>query len=127
MRILLLGKSDLVSQRLAMMFAGNADVTAVETAADTQTALEKMRFLPPGIVVMHASLPDEKAIRDLALLKMQYPAACLIVTGSERAEAYRRRWLDAGADYFFDLPTQLDDLMNMVRKTPPAAASKTAA
>ncbi len=110
-----------------MMLTGTSVVGVVETAADAEAALEVVRPLPPGIVVMHAPLPDARAIHCLALLKAQYPAACVIVTGSERAEAYRRRWLDAGADHCFDLTSQLDDLMDVIRKIPSAAASKTAA
>ncbi len=127
MKILLLGKSDLVRQRLAMMLAGAAAACSVETVANVEEALQTVLLPQPAIVVMNSLLPDAKAIRCIALLKEKYPATCVIVAGSERVEAYRRRWLEAGADYFFDLTTQFDDLISVIRQAVSVMESKTAA
>jgi hypothetical protein len=40
----------------------------------------------------------------------------LIVVSSNSSEPYRKRWLQAGADHFFDLSVQIDPMLNVVMR-----------
>jgi len=87
----------------------------VESIA-VEDAGQVMRLMQPEIVVMDARLPDESGCEALARARHACPSACLIVVSSYSSEPYRKRWLQAGADHFFDLSAQIDLLLNVVRR-----------
>ncbi|OJW95054.1 response regulator [Thiobacillus sp. 65-1402] len=115
MKLLLVESSTLLRERLAAMLAslGCAEIVESTAAEDTNRI---MRLVQPEIVVMDARLPDESGCEALARVRHACPSACLIVMSSYSSEPYRKRWLQAGADHFFDLSAQLDLLLNVVRR-----------
>lgn len=90
-------------------------VEIVETTA-MEEASQVIRVTQPEIVVMDAQLPDESGLEALARARAECPSACLIMVSFNSSEPYRKRWLQAGADYFFDLSAQIDPLLNAVRR-----------
>jgi len=115
MKLLLFEPSILLRERLAAMLAslGCAEIVESTAAEDTNRI---MRLMQPEIVVMGARRPDEGGCEALARARHACPSACLIVLSSYSSEPYRNRWLQAGADHFFDLSAQLDLLLNVVRR-----------
>jgi len=115
MKLLLVEPSILLRERLAAMLSSLGCAEIVESTAVEDTN-RIMRLMQPEIVVMDARLPDENGREALARARYACPAACLIVMSSYSSEPYRKRWLQAGADHFFDLSAQIDLLLNVVRR-----------
>lgn len=115
MKLLLVEPSTLLRERLAEMLASLHGVEIVETAA-VENARRAMRGMQAKIVVMNAPKPDENGLDALARLRSECPSACLIVVSSYSPEAYRKRWLQAGADHFYDLTAQTDLLLSTVTR-----------
>lgn len=113
MKLLLVEPSTLLRERLAAMLASLHGVEIVQTAK-VENARRAMRGMQPTVVVMDAPKPDESGLDALARLRSECPSACLIVVSSYSPEAYRKRWLEAGADHFYDLSAQIDLLLNTV-------------
>lgn len=116
MKLLLVEPSILLRERLTAILAsiGSAGMLEVSTAED---AGQLVREMQPEIVVMDAHLPDASSLEALARVRSESPSACLIVVSFHTSEPYRKRWLQAGADHCFDLPMQIDQLMNVVCTT----------
>jgi len=115
MKLLLVEPSILLRERLAAMLASLGCAEIVESTAVEDTN-RIMRLMQPEILVMDARLPDESGCEALARARVACPSACLIVVSSYSSEPYRKRWLQAGADHFFDLSAQIDLLLNVVRR-----------
>jgi DNA-binding NarL/FixJ family response regulator len=115
MKLLLVEPSPLLRERLAEMLASLHGVEIVKTAA-VEHASQAMQGMQPEIVVMDARKPDQDGLEALARLRSESPSACLIVVSSYSPEAYRKRWLQAGADHFYDLSAQTDLLLNTVTR-----------
>jgi DNA-binding NarL/FixJ family response regulator len=115
MKLLLVEPSILLRERLAVMLASLGCAEIVESIA-VEDANRIMRLMQPEIVVMDARLPDDGGRAALARARCECPSACLIVVSSYSSEPYRKRWLQAGADHFFDLSAQIDLLLNVVRR-----------
>lgn len=114
MRLLLIEPSDLLRERMAAMLAGLGCAEIIE-AASVEEAAQFILVLRPEIVIVDAGLPDRHALDALAWARAESPAACLVVVSVHSAEPYRKRWLQAGADDFFDLSAQIDGLVKRVR------------
>lgn len=115
MKLLLVEPSILLRERLAAMLTSLGCVEIVETTA-VEDAGQVIRAMQPEIVVMGAQLPDESGLEALARARSECPSACLIVVSSYSSEPYRKRWLQARADHFFDLSAQIDQLLNVVMR-----------
>lgn len=115
MKLLLVEPSTLLRERLAAMLASLHGVEIVQ-AAGVENAHRAMRGMQPKVVVMDAQKPDETGLEALAKMRTECPSACLIVVSSYSPEAYRKRWLEAGADHFYDLSAQIDLLLNTVTR-----------
>ena len=113
MKLLLVEPSILLRERLAAMLTSLGCVRIVETTA-VEDASQIVRAMQPEILVMSAQLPDESGLEALARARSECPSACLIVVSSYSSEPYRKRWLQAGADHFFDLSAQIDLLLDVV-------------
>lgn len=127
MKLLLIEQSTVLSERLAGILADLDCVEAVETAGTIEDATRVLRPMRPEIVVMDANRPDGSGIEALARVKAEDPSVCVIVVSYDSSEPYRKRWLQAGADYCFDISIQIDQLLNAVRRLASAPASCTMA
>lgn len=115
MKLLLVEPSILLRGRLAAMLTSLGCVEIVETTA-AEDASRVILAIQPEVVVMDAHLPDEAGLEALARARSTCPSACLIVVSSNSSEPYRKRWLQAGADHFFDLSVQIDPMLNVVMR-----------
>lgn len=115
MKLLLVEPSILLRERLAAMLSSLHGVEIVEIAA-LEHASRAMRGVQPEVVVMGAQKPDEGGLEELARARFECPSACMIVVSSYSPEVYRKRWLQAGADHFYDLSAQIDLLLNTVTR-----------
>ncbi len=115
MRLLLIEPSVLLRERLVAMLADLGCAEVIE-ATSIEEASQLIMALRPEIVVADAGLPDRRSLDALAWARAKCPAAWLVVVSTHAAEAYRKRWLQAGADEFFDLSAQVDGLAKRVRQ-----------
>lgn len=115
MKLLLVEPSTLLRERLAAMLASLHGVEIMEIAA-LENASSVMWGAQPEVVVMGARQPDDSGLEALARARFECPSACMIVVSSYSPEAYRKRWLQAGADHFYDLSAQTDLLLNTVTR-----------
>jgi DNA-binding NarL/FixJ family response regulator len=114
MRLLLIEPSALLRERLAAMLA-NLGCAEILGAGSVEEAARSIPVRRPDIVIVDAGLPDRSALDALAWARAECPLAWLVVVSAHSAELYRKRWLQAGADDFFDLSTQIDGLVKRVR------------
>lgn len=115
MKLLLVEPSILLRERLAAMLSSLHGVEIVEVAA-IGNASGAIWGVPPEVVVMGAQKPDESGLEELARARFECPSACMIVVSSYSPEVYRKRWLQAGADHFYDLSAQIDLLLHTVTR-----------
>lgn len=115
MKLLLVEPSVLLRERLAAMLSSLHGVEIVEVAA-LENAGSAMRGVQPEVVVMGAQKPDDGGLEALTRARFECPSACMIVVSSYSPEVYGKRWLQAGADHFYDLSTQIDLLLNTVTR-----------
>lgn len=113
MKLLLVASSIFLRKRLAAILDCLECVEIFETTVVNEISQE-MLAMQPEMVVMNAQLPDENGLETMTRIRSEYPSACVIVISCNSSELYRRRWLQAGADYCFDRAVQIDQFLDLV-------------
>jgi DNA-binding NarL/FixJ family response regulator len=106
--VLIADDSALVRERLADMIAELEGVELVGQAHDADTALEAIRRLKPHVMILDIRMPGGSGIQVLEAAKQEMgPPVAIMLTAFPYAQ-YRRKCLEAGAEYFFDKSSEFE-------------------
>ncbi len=112
-RVLVVEDSPLISSALRILLeAGGYDVSVADTA---RSAVEVGTLLPPDVVLLDLTLPDEDGLSVLADLRarMVNPSVKLAMTGHDD-EATRERCIAAGCDDVLIKPVPARELLRII-------------
>lgn len=109
MRVLVVDDTTSVRERIAAMISGLAGVEVVEQAVDGVSGLACIATRVPDVLVLDIRMPRMNGFQLLDAIKHRTARPVSIVV-SNHAE-YRRHALLAGASFFYDKSTQIDDLL----------------
>jgi DNA-binding NarL/FixJ family response regulator len=116
MRIFIADDSEILRERLVEILSGIEGVLIVGQGGDTLEVIEAVGELKPDIVILDIRMPNGNGIVVLETLKkMQSPPLIIMFTNFPYLQ-YRKRCLDAGADFFFYKATEFEKLVDTVRK-----------
>jgi DNA-binding NarL/FixJ family response regulator len=125
MRILIVDDSPVVRERLAALLAELEGVEVVGQAQDVVGAVAAIRALRPDVVTLDIRMPGGNGIEALAEVKKVQPAPIVIMLTNYPYPQYRKKCLDAGADYFLDKSTEFEQVAQILKSHQPAAVLQT--
>jgi DNA-binding NarL/FixJ family response regulator len=111
-----------VRQRLAAQLSELESVELVGQAGDAHAALEAIWQLRPDVVVLDIRMPGGSGLQVLEALKRDTPAPTVIMLTAFPYPQYRRKCLEAGAEYFFDKTTEFERVARVLREMSESAA-----
>jgi len=114
MHIFLVEDSDLIRERLYAMLGGLPGVEVVGHAATAADAIAALLRLKPDVAVLDIKLKAGTGIEVLRAIKHSMPALDVIVLTNYATEEYRKRCLEAGAEYFLDKTNEFDQLPSIL-------------
>jgi len=113
MKVLVADDSKPIRDRLVERLLRLPDVQVAE-AVDTTEALQKMHSFHPAVVVLDIRMPGGGGIKALFAIKKDFPAVTVIMMTSYPYAQYRRKCLEAGADFFFDKSTEFEQVAETI-------------
>jgi DNA-binding NarL/FixJ family response regulator len=116
LRVFIADDSDLVRERLATMIAELEAVELVGQAEDAPGALEAIQGLKPDVAVLDIRMPGGNGIQILEEVKACEVAPVVIMLTAFPYPAYRKKCLEAGADFFFDKSTEFDRVAQVIQQ-----------
>ncbi len=116
MRILLVDDSPVVRERLAALLAEVEGVEVVGQAQDAPEAVAAIRALQPDVVTLDIRMPGGNGIDALAEVKKLQPTPVIIMLTNYPYPQYRKKCLDAGADYFLDKSTEFEQVAQILKR-----------
>ena len=116
--VFIVDDSPVVRERLARMIAELPGVDIVGQAEIAFEALNAIRKLKPGVVVLDISMPGSSGIYVLETLKREEPCPLVIMLTNFSHDQYRRKCLQLGADYFFDKTSEFEKVIEVLRDLP---------
>ncbi len=91
------------------------DVEVVGQAEDGLQAIDSIRKLKPDAVVLDIQMPKGSGIEVLQKIKIGEPSPTVIMLTNYPYPQYRKRCMDAGADFFFDKSAEFDEAIKALR------------
>jgi DNA-binding NarL/FixJ family response regulator len=116
LKVFVADDSALVRERLAELISEIEGVEVVGQAGDAHEALEGIRLLRPDAVVLDIRMPGNNGIQVLEAMKKSTAAPVVIVLTAFPYPQYRKKCLEAGADYFFDKATEFEQVAEVLKK-----------
>jgi DNA-binding NarL/FixJ family response regulator len=122
MRLFIADDSEILRSRLVDMLSEIKGINIVGEAKDSKEAVKAIQALNPDVVILDIRMPGGDGILALdAIKKGKKKHPKVIVFTNYPYLQYRKRCMDAGADYFFYKALEfgeLIELMKILAKTP---------
>lgn len=115
MRVFIVEDSEALRVRLSRTISSIPHVEVVGFADNAVDALERISKTKPDAIVLDIHLKSSTGYQVLHGLKAQMPSPTIIVLTNYPYPQYRARYLQAGADYFFDKSNEIDQVVTTLR------------
>ncbi|MGA9351401.1 MAG: response regulator transcription factor [Anaerolineae bacterium] len=116
LKVFVADDSTLVRERLAELISEIEGVEVVGQAGDARQALEAIQHLRPDAVILDIRMPGNNGIQVLEAIKKSAAAPVVIVLTVFPYPQYRKKCLEAGAEYFFDKATEFEQVAEVLKK-----------
>ena len=115
MRIFIADDSELLRVRLVDMLSEIEGIEIVGQAQESLDAIESIEKLNPHVVILDVRMPQGDGIKVLEAIKKNLQSPKVIIFTNYPYPQYRKRYMDAGADFFFDKSTEFEKLVDTVK------------
>ena len=116
MRVFIVDDSAMLRDRLVTMLSEVSEVQLIGQAADPTEAMAAIGTLKPDAVVLDIQMPGGSGITVLQHIKKKNdPAPVVMMLTNFPYRQYRKRCLEAGADYFLDKSTEFDRVREILQ------------
>lgn len=116
MKVFIVDDSTLVRERLAALISEIEGMEVVGQAGNAPEALQAIQHFRPDAVILDIRMPGNNGIQVLEAIKEKNVAPVVIVLTAFPYPQYRKKCLEAGAEYFFDKATEFEQVAEVLKK-----------
>jgi len=117
MRVIIADDSEILRSRLIEMLTEIEGIEIVAEAKDTKEAIETTRAHHPDVLIMDIRMPGDDGIVAIeAIKKGKRNKPKIIVFTNYPYLQYRKRCMEAGADFFFYKALEFEKLMALIKE-----------
>jgi DNA-binding NarL/FixJ family response regulator len=116
LKVLIVDDSELLRQRLIEMLEELKDVEIIGQAERVVQAKNLARQLKPDSVILDLQMPDGNGIDVLRDIKKQDMSPVVIIFTNYPYPFFRKKCLEAGADFFFDKSTEFEKMFEVLKQ-----------
>ena len=114
MNIFLVEDSSLLRERLIRTLTGIHGVQISGYADTAEDAIQSIRQTNPDTIILDIRLRQGTGFQVLQSVKVRGRPPIVIVLTNFAYQQYRTKYLDAGADYFFDKSNEFDQVITVL-------------
>jgi DNA-binding NarL/FixJ family response regulator len=114
--VFIVDDSQALRERLVSMFAEIEGVEVLGQARNVAEALEGVRALRPGVVILDIQMPGGSGIDVLREIKQAADPPVVLMLTNHAFPQYRRKCMELGADYFLDKTRDFHRLPEIFRQ-----------
>ncbi len=114
-RLLLVDDHQVVRSGLRMLLGGEKDVEIVGEAGTGREALDAVRLVEPGVVLMDIGLPDMSGIEATRQRKSINPRVAVVALTIHEDKEYFFKMLEAGAEGYVPKRAAPEELLTAIR------------
>jgi len=116
MRILIADDSKIFRAYLIDLLSRIEGIEIAGQAEDSPAAVEAIEKLKPDVAILDIRMPKGDGILALETIKRNKVNPETIMFTNYPYPQYRKKCMDAGADYFFDKSTEFEKLVEVLKK-----------
>ncbi len=116
MKVLIVDDSAIMRERLKTMISEIMELENISQAEDVLGAITSFQKLNHEAVILDIRMPGGSGIDVLQKIKKGDPSPLVIVLTNYPYPQYRRKCIDAGADFFFDKSTEFDRVGEVLKQ-----------
>ena len=114
-RILVVDDHPLLREGVAAVLTGKSDLTIVGEASDGPEAIEKFRALQPDVTIMDLQMPLMSGIDAMRAIRLERPAARIVLLTTFMGDVLAQRALKAGASAYLLKEQVRRELADIIR------------
>jgi len=114
--VFIVDDSAVFRERLIDMLSELKGVEIVGEAGGPHEAIKAIQKLKPDAVILDIRMPGGNGIEVLKKIKKDKPAPMVIMLTNYPYPQYRKKCMDAGADFFFDKSTEFEKVTEVLKK-----------
>jgi DNA-binding NarL/FixJ family response regulator len=115
-KIFLVDDSEVVIERLKTILSEIEEVKVIGQANNPFDAINGIRELHPDAVILDLQMPGGSGIGVLLSIKQHHSAPTVLVLTNYPYPQYRKKCLEAGADFFFDKSTEFERIPEVLKE-----------
>jgi DNA-binding NarL/FixJ family response regulator len=115
-RVLVVDDQPLMREGVAAVLTGKPDLTIVGEASNGREAIEKFRALQPDVTLMDLQMRLMSGIDAMCAIRLESPAARIVVLTRFAGDVLARRALKAGASAYVLKECVRTDLVDIIRE-----------
>jgi DNA-binding NarL/FixJ family response regulator len=116
MKVLIVDDSAIVRERLKDMLSEINGLEDINQAKDKAEAVSFFQKWHPEVVILDIRIPGGSGIDVLREIKQDSQPPLTLVLTNYPYPQYRRKCLEAGADYFFDKSTEFEKVTEVLKQ-----------
>lgn len=115
MRILIADDSELLRERLVDILTEIEEIEVVGQEENVTKVITAIERLKPDLIILDIQMPGGNGISVLEAVKKREKSPIVIMFTNFPYLQYRKKCLDAGADFFFYKATEFEKLIDAIR------------
>lgn len=114
LNVFLVEDSAVLRERLKQLISAIPHVSITGFADNASGAIEQIAKSPPDVIVLDIQLKQSSGYEVLQQVKRRNAGPYVIVLTNYSYPQYRAKYMQAGADYFFDKSVEMDRLVHVI-------------
>lgn len=115
MKIFIADDSPRLCEQMVSLLAKMKGIEVVGQAHDTVEAFDAIRVLNPDVLILDIRMNGGGGINLLEKVKQEMTPTVVIMLTNSVIAPYRKRCLEAGADFFLDKSTELRQALEIIQ------------
>ena len=116
MKVFIVDDSRAFQKELINLLSKLKEVEIVGKAQDSVKAMEAIQRLKPDVVILGIPISGGNGIRLVKSIKKEKKAPIVITLTNYPYRQYRKKYMDAGADFFFDKSSEFEKVIDVLKK-----------
>jgi DNA-binding NarL/FixJ family response regulator len=115
MKIFIADDSNLFCRQLRELLYELKGLEVVGQAQGVQEAFDAITRLRPDVITLDIQMLGSRGVDWLKEIKQANQASVIIILTNYSSPPYRKKWLRAGADFFFDKAIEINEMKGIIQ------------
>jgi DNA-binding NarL/FixJ family response regulator len=115
MKVFIVDDSALIRERLKTMISEHPQIEISGEAQNAHEAIDSIRKIKPDVVILDIRMSGGNGIEVLKNFKKNKSVPTIIILTNYPFPQYRKKCMEAGADFFFDKSTEFEKVIEVLK------------